>query len=456
MAKKFDNLELDKNSLMFGYAKYPVTQNGITIGGGKVIPEINFTLPPMIINDANKKEIVNQYKEMMQGICERSIALHQYELVVEFELLPQMTFEPYWGEIITTLLKEILAEYEVKHGLKYLLRITPTDIREVQSPPLRREGKELQNILESFRGCIKAGGDLLSIESIGGKEVTDKAIIEADIAGMIFGVGILAVADMEYLWGNICKIAEETHTIPAGDTACAIGNTAMVLAEKNYIPKVFAAVVRVLTVVRSLVAYEQGAVGPGKDCAYENPFLKSITGYPMSLEGKTAACAHLSSLGNITGAYADLWSNESIQNIKLLAGIGPVVSYEQLVYDCRLFNASIINCSNIELQNCLIQSDASLDPQAYILKPECVTQIAQVIVSVDDNYLRCLNSAKRTIELLKKGFVEKGLVLTERETKWLDILDKCVECLPTDKGQFVHQEKKKWSKYVNFNQYGLE
>jgi len=68
----------------------------------------------------------------------------------------------------------------------------------------------------------------------------------------------------------------------------------MVLAERKMIPRVFAAVVRAVTAVRSLVAYECGAVGPGKDCGYENPILKAITGCPMSMEGKTAACAHLS------------------------------------------------------------------------------------------------------------------------------------------------------------------
>jgi hypothetical protein len=28
---------------------------------------------------------------------------------------------------------------------------------------------------------------------------------------------------------------------------------------------------------------------PGKDCGYENPILKAITGFPMAMEGKTSA-----------------------------------------------------------------------------------------------------------------------------------------------------------------------
>ena len=115
---------------------------------------------------------------------------------------------------------------------------------------------------------------------------------------------------------------------------------AMVLAEKKYIPTLFAAVVRVITVVRTIVAIEEGAVGPDKDCGYEGPFLKAITGTPISMEGKTSACAHFSPVGNIACACADLWSNESVQNIKLLSGMAPAAYAEQLEYDTRLMNAA--------------------------------------------------------------------------------------------------------------------
>ena len=94
----------------------------------------------------------------------------------------------------------------------------------------------------------------------------------------------------------------------------------MVLANKGYIPKVFAAVVRVISSVRSMIAIEEGAKGPHKDCGYEGVYVKAITGIPISAEGKSSACAHLSPVGNIAACVADLWSNESVQNVKLLGG----------------------------------------------------------------------------------------------------------------------------------------
>jgi methanol--5-hydroxybenzimidazolylcobamide Co-methyltransferase len=106
-------------------------------------------------------------------------------------------------------------------------------------------------------------------------------------------------------------------------------------AHQHMLPEVLAAVVRAMGAARSLVALEHSAVGPSKDCAYEGPVLKAITGCPISMEGKSAACAHFSPVGNIAAAMCDLWSNESVQNIRLLAGNAPEVFTEVLAYDCR-------------------------------------------------------------------------------------------------------------------------
>ena len=144
------------------------------------------------------------------------------------------------------------------------------------------------------------------------------------------------------------------------------------------IPRVFAAVVRAVSAVRTLVGYECGCVGPGKDCGYENPILKAITGFPMAMEGKTAACAHLSPLGNIAAATCDTWSNESVQNIKLLGGMAPTCYVEQLIYDCRLMNRRLPTAGTRALlyRKWMVASDAALDPQAYILTPANAIEIA--------------------------------------------------------------------------------
>jgi hypothetical protein len=53
------------------------------------------------------------------------------------------------------------------------------------------------------------------------------------------------------------------------------------------------------------------------------------------LEGKTAACAHLSALDNIAAATCDNWNNEAPQNVKFLGGMAPTRFTKQLIYYCR-------------------------------------------------------------------------------------------------------------------------
>src|SRR5512146_734523 len=329
------------DDFIYGTCPKPVElSNGLVIGGGMVYPELNFTLPSMVITPETMDEVRVQYTQMITEACKRAVELYAPGLVVEFELLPELTQVPQWGAEITRILSDTLRETEAKHGLKTALRVTPNDIREFARPPLLRQGIHYENMLRSFALCAQNGADFFSIESTGGKEVHDEAILNGDLPLSVFALGVLASRDMAFLWEKIVSISHEYGVIPAGDSACGFANTAMVLAEQKYIPRVWAAVIRVLSVARSLVAFEQGAVGPNKDCAYEGPYIKAITGCPIALEGAEAAVAHLSPVGNVAKAVPDLWSNESVNNVKLLGGMAPTVSLEQLVYATRLMSTA--------------------------------------------------------------------------------------------------------------------
>ena len=316
------------SDFIYGKALYPVVlKNGMVIGGGTMYPEINFTLPTMTIAKETMPDVIANYKEIITGICERSKELQVPGFVAEIETLPPMTFEPKWGIEVCKTVVDIVKEYEVKHGIKGAVRITPNDIREGDDLEHMWHGRHWEAMLETFEGCAKTGADLLAIESVGGKEVHDEAVMYCDISKSIFALSVLGCTDMNKLWTEIVKISDKTGSIASGDTACGFANTAMVLADKSYIPRVFAAAVRVVSSIRSLVAIECGAKGPHKDCGYEGVYVKAITGTPISMEGRTASCAHLSPVGNVAACVADIWSNESIQNIKLLGGMAPTVSF---------------------------------------------------------------------------------------------------------------------------------
>jgi len=438
---KFNELAIKTPAeLYFGTAPNPVkTPRGLIIGGGNIYPELNFTLPTMSIDKNNYSPVLDQYREIVTGALDHAVHLYSDGLVLELETLIEMTQVPQMGIDIIKIMNEICEENFIKHGLKSEIRLTPNDLREFERPAKQRTTKLIEPMMELFERGALAGGNLLSIESTGGKEISDDALMMCDIKQFIFSQAVLGARDMGMLWEKIVAIANKTGTIPGGDTACGFGNTAMVLAEKKYIPKVFAAMARIATVVRTLVAVEQGAKGPDKDCGYEGPFIKAISGIPISMEGKASACAHLSPLGNVAAACADLWSNESVQNIKLLAGMAPTVSMEQLQYDTRLMNQAVKGGKSeiLQLQKLFVNSDTFYDPQAFILSPKSVIEISKEIVA-GENYIDATKrGCLKGLSLIEDALKDGSLLQDEKEDSWIEMLKTDIDSISTNESEFV-------------------
>lgn len=440
---KFTQLSISNPAdLIFGAAPKPVlTKRGLLIGGGLVYPELNFTLPPVEVSKSNMAEVRTHYSDIVTGALTRAVELNSEGLILEFETVVEMTLNPDIGVELVKVMNDLCEGFYAREGLKSEIRLTPNDLRDFDRPPRQRTSKYLDPMMELFERGALAGGDLLSIESTGGKELSDDALMMCDIRQFIFTQAVLGVRDMQMIWSKIVALANQLDKIPGGDTACAFGNTAMVLAEKKFIPKVFAALARVATVTRSLVAYEQGARGPNKDCGYEGPYMKAIAGIPISMEGKNAACAHFSPVGNITAACADLWSNESVQNIKLLAGMAPTVSYEQLEYETRLMNTATRQgkASASVLKSLYVDSDIFHDPQAFVLAPDTVIEISKEIVS-GRNYLEStVNGCKKAISMIETAMSEGRLKNDEKEYVWIDKIRQDLESIPSDEGRFIDE-----------------
>jgi methanol--5-hydroxybenzimidazolylcobamide Co-methyltransferase len=447
------------DAFVFGQSPHPLTlKNGLVIGGGTVYPELNFTLPIMTIEKQTMPEVRQQYTQMIQEACTRAVELGVPGFVVEFELLPELTRYPEWGADITKILRDTLSETEARHNIRTALRVTPNDLREFDRPPRLRSGPLLERMVQSFESCAAAGADMLAIESTGGKEIHDEAIVNGDLAQSVFSLAILGARDMAFLWDLIVSVSDQHSTVPSGDSACGFGNTAMVLAEQHSIPRVWAALIRVMSVPRSLVAFERGARGPSKDCAYEGVYLKAITGYPISLEGAEAACAHLSPIGNIPKAVADLWSNESVQNIKLLGAMAPTVSLEQLVYGTRLMNIASGHGAEAarQLRDWFVESDAATDPQAYILRPDIVLELAREIIAETTPYGRTRRAALATLSCLRGAHTDGILTLPPAEVRWLDSLSRQADELPESEAEFVASTQPLLSaERIDFDQYEL-
>ncbi len=424
--------------LIFGHSLKPVrSRRGLVIGGGKVYPELNFTLPPMALTEETFPDVREQYRSIVVDALQRAVDLHMEGLVLEFETLLEMTLHPAWGVELVQVMNEVCENFYQKYGLKTEIRLTPNDTRDFERPVRMRTSRYLESMFQLFEEGARAGGTFLSIESTGGKEVCDEALVNCDTAGVVFALAVLGVRDMRFLWKHIVDIAHRTGTLAGGDTACGFGNTAMVLAEKKYIPRVFAAMVRIVSVVRTLVAIEEGAEGPDKDCGYEGIYLKAITGLPISMEGKTAACAHFSPVGNVAAAAADLWSNETVANMKLLSGMAPTAYLEQLEYDARLMNRAIETGTAPILQKLFVESDIHLDPQALILAPEVVIAISKEMVQAKNHLEAAVRGAQKGMEILAEAHRNGSLRLEEREVEWLNRIQEELAGLPTEENSLT-------------------
>jgi len=94
-------------------------------------------------------------------------------------------------QAIVDILLEGIERAQAKYGLKAALRCTPNDNREFLRPPLMRSGRYWEAMLELFERSAAAGVDFLSIESVGGKELHDDALVMGDISAVIFSLCIL-------------------------------------------------------------------------------------------------------------------------------------------------------------------------------------------------------------------------------------------------------------------------
>jgi methanol---5-hydroxybenzimidazolylcobamide Co-methyltransferase len=427
--------------LVFGRALKPVHCGfDLTIGSGDVFPEVNFTLPAILISAENWTTITAHYEEMAKNILKRAVALHVPGIVLEFELLPAMTETPEWGAELTALLHRHLREAHEKYGLRSALRVTPTDIRDQLKPPVLRSGGPWEKMQRSFELCIAAGADIVSIESIGGKELHDQGLMYGDLRAIVFGLGVLAPRDMAWLWDRISAMcAASGHAISGGDSACGFANTAMQLAHQKMLPEVLAAVVRAMSAPRSLVAFEHGAVGPSKDCAYEGPVVKALTGCPISMEGKSATCAHFSPIGNIASAMCDLWSNESVQNVRLLSGNAPEAYAELLAYDCRLMNVATAKGQAVALRDWLTESDEWLSPQAAVLSPAATCRIAEAIAGASGDYRRTVAAGLAAVDVLRDGLTAGHLQLSHKELQWLTRIETGLKEMPEEEAVLLRE-----------------
>ena len=443
------------DEMMFGTALNPVqTKGGLTIGGGQVLPEI---VPhPRPGSEQTLKTLLREFERASHDALDRCVTIGIPAIIIEIEHVSQMTRNADWGMEVTAQTQQQIESYKTKYGLQGALRVTVADIRKPGMVDMR-ESDRTQEMLEAFKSCARQA-DILSIESLGGKEISDYCIIRNDLTGMLFAQSVLGARDMAWLWSHIVRIASENGCIPGGDTDCAQANTAMFMAGgfiSRDVSHTLATFCRAVSASRSLVAYEMGAIGPAKDCAYENPIIKAITGIPISTIGKSAACANLDLCGNLMAAVCDLWSNEAVEYHAMFGGSSVAVFTEILGYDVAAMNSALQLGFQKEYQACLINSDRYRSPQSYILCPDIAWAIGKAMVTNNAScYARARAAALTCGELM---LADSNLRFTTFEKNALLEYMRELEALPDDEDNFIDLCLKRYRKVKGFKpaSYGL-
>jgi methanol---5-hydroxybenzimidazolylcobamide Co-methyltransferase len=451
------------DEMVFGTSKSPVSYGfGIKAGAGRVIPEINYGPRPGSEKDPArlKKEYVDY---ISKDVITRAVTLGFPDVQLETEWVSQMG-QTKMAQPVVEGQKAICEKYHEEYGINLAVRHTIPDQREAEEGMrVGMGGKHAypEALFNAAEVACENGADVLSCETMGGKELADYATTNGDIVAFLFGVGYLGSVDMEYVWSEFANITKKNKVILGGDTNCSGANTSMFMAGgmlDNDVQRTYSAVTRAISAARTMVAMECGASGPDKDCGYEGPIIKSITGRPSAQEGKNCQCAHADLQGNLMAQVCDLWSNESVEYHPEFGGSSVQCWLGSLGYEVSLMNTAIATGNEKTLRDLYMISDRFRGPEGHILAYDNAYEIGKAIAAEGNNiYLRVKAAGLTAAKIIRKSADAKELKLTAKQSDVINDIIKKLEALPSEESKFVEYCVKEYKDVPNFkmSNYGL-
>ena len=203
------------------------------------------------------------------------------------------------------------------------------------------------------------------------------------------------------------------------------------------------------------MAFEHGAVGPSKDCAYENPIIKAITGCPISMEGKSAACAHFSPLGNIASAMCDLWSNESVPERPAPLGQCPGGLRRTARLRLSPHERGDVPGPSPVASRLADRIGRMAQPAGGGPLAAGRARIAAAIVGTPGDYPRTIAAGQAATEILKEGHATDRLKLVPKERRWLGRIEEELAALPADEDEFRREMTEHYGHLFDPSSYGL-
>jgi len=456
---RYTKMAYDKaDDMIFGTAKSPISYGlGIKAGAGRVIPELNYAPRP-----GTEKDIARIKKEYVDYITvdaiNRAVTLGFPDLQLETEWVSQMGTNEKMAEAVVSGQAAMIEKMHDKYGINLAVRHTVPDQREADHGlrvGMDKNRAYPEKLIAAAEVACENGANILSCETVGGKELVDFGVTEGDIVACLFGIGYLGSIDMAHVWQQFVDIGKKHKVVVGGDTNCSGANVSMFMAGgylDNDVQRTFSAVTRCIAAARTLVAWECGATGPDKDCGYEGPICKAIAGKPTAQEGKNCQCAHADLQGNLMAQVCDVWSNESVEYHPEFGGTSVQCWLGSLGYEVSLMNTSIALGQEKTLRDLYMYSDRARGPEGYVLAYDNAYKVGQAIVAEGkDIYLRSKAAAITGAKIIEEGHKKKELQLTAKQKDVLEKIIKTLEALPDSEDKFVDYCLKQYKDVPAFN-----
>ena len=177
------------DEMVFGTAKQPVSYGfGIKVGAGRVIPELNYGPRPGKEKDPEtlRKEYVDY---ISKDAFNRAVTIGLPDLQLETEWVSQMG-NPKMATPVVEGQKAICEKYHEEYGINCAVRQTIPDQREAEEgyrPGMGGKHAYPEALFQCAEIACENGADVLSCETLGGKELADYAVTNGDITAFLFG-----------------------------------------------------------------------------------------------------------------------------------------------------------------------------------------------------------------------------------------------------------------------------
>ena len=133
----------------------------------------------------------------------------------------------------------------------------------------------------------------------------------------------------------------------------------------------------------------------------------------------------------------------------------PEAFAEILAYDCRLMNVAAASGGALTLRQWLVHSDEWLSPQAAVLSPAAVIEVAEAIVGADSHYHATIAAGRAGVSILRRGVASGSLNVGRKELVWLDRIETELVSLPEAEAELLQEMRQLHADRFDPLSYGL-